>query len=63
MRMNDFLDFCKEENMALFTDFYELTMSQAILTTKTLKPPRLTFSYAAYPKTATTSYLQDLNRH
>ncbi|MCW4025226.1 MAG: nicotinate phosphoribosyltransferase [Candidatus Bathyarchaeota archaeon] len=24
--MSDFLDFCKEENMALFTDFYELTM-------------------------------------
>ena len=26
MRMKNFLDFAKEENMSLFTDFYELTM-------------------------------------
>src|SRR3972149_3021353 len=36
--MNSFLDFLKEENMGMFTDFYELTMFANYFDNKKLEP-------------------------
>ena len=36
--MNSFLDFLKEENMSLFTDFYELTMCASYFDNKNFEP-------------------------
>ncbi len=36
--MNSFLNFLKEENMSLFTDFYELTMCASYFDNKNFEP-------------------------
>ena len=36
--MNSFLGFLKEENMSLFTDFYELTMCASYFDNKNFEP-------------------------
>ena len=36
--MNSFLNFQKEENMSLFTDFYELTMCASYFDNKNFEP-------------------------
>jgi len=48
--MNSFLDFLKEENMSLFTDFYELTMCASYFDNKKFEPATFDLFIRRLPK-------------